>query len=69
MLKVDDKLVCEMAMPAFGLVEVQVWSDNYLVVDQLRQWWEIGPSMQLKFQDGGDKQFHLEQIKIFEEAK
>ena len=68
-LKVDDTVVCRIPMPAFGPVEVQVWSDNYLVVDKPRRWWEIAPAMDLKLQDGGYKQFHLEKIQIFEEVR
>ena len=68
-VKVDDMVICQMSMPAFGPVEVQVWSDNYLVVDKPRRWWEIAPAMDLKLQDGGYKQFHLEKIQIFEEVR
>jgi hypothetical protein len=68
-LKVDDKVMCQMSMPAFGPVEVQVWSDNYLLTHRPRRWWEIAPTMDLKFQDGGYKQFHLEKIQIFEKAR
>lgn len=66
---VDDTVLCRMPMPSFGPVEVQVWSDNYHVIDRPRRWWEIAPSMDLKFQDGGEKQFYLGMIKIIEEAR
>jgi hypothetical protein len=57
-VKVDDATICEMDMPAFGTVEVHVWSDNSLV-----------PSMDLQFQDGGNKEFALGHIQIFAEAR
>lgn len=69
MVKVDDAVVCEMPMPAFGPVEVHVWSDNSLVINRPRHWWEIAPSMDLKFQDGGEKQFHLKSIQISAEKR
>ncbi len=68
-MKVDDTVMCQMSMPAFGPVEVHVWSDNYLLTHQPRRWWEIAPTMELKFQDGGDKQFQLEKIELFEKAR
>jgi len=67
-VKVDDVVRCEMPMPSFGPVEIHVWSDNYHVVSMPRRWWEIAPTMDLKFLDGGDKQFHLRSIQVFEEA-
>ena len=68
-VSVDDKEMCRIPMPAFGPVEVHVWSDNFLVTTQSRRWWEIGPAMDLKFQDGGKKQFQLGRIQIFEEPR
>ena len=68
-LKVDDTLMCQMPLPAFGPVEIHAWSDNYLLTHRPRHWWEIAPSMELKFQDGGDKQFHLGKIQISAEAR
>jgi hypothetical protein len=68
-MKVDDTEQCQIRMPAFGSVEVHVWSDNALVVHRPQRWWEIAPSMDLKFQDGGDKQFQLGMIRIFEEMR
>jgi len=65
----DDSVLCQMPMPAFGPLEVHVWSDNFHVIDQPRRWWELAPSLDLKFQDGGEKQFFLGKIKIFEEAR
>ena len=56
-------------MPAFGPVEVQVWSYNVLVEYRTQRWWEIAPSMDLKLQNGGEKQFQLGMIRIFEEAR
>jgi hypothetical protein len=67
--KVDEETQCQIAMPALGPVEVHVWSDNTLVHYQPRRWWEIAPSMDLKYQDGGEKQFDVGQIEIFEEAR
>lgn len=68
-VKVDDAEQCQIRMPAFGPVEVHVWSDNALVIDRPRQWWEIAPAIGLKFQDGGDKQLHLDTIQVFEEKR
>lgn len=67
-VKVDDTEQCQIHMPAFGPVEVHVWSDNALIVHRPRRWWEIAPSMDLKFQNGGEKQFYLRTIRIFEEV-
>jgi hypothetical protein len=58
-----------MTMPAFGPLEVHVWSDNFHVIDQPRRWWELAPSLDLKFQDGGEKQFLLGMIQISKEAR
>ena len=66
---VDDEVQCQISMPAFGPVEVHVWSDNALVVHQPRRWWEIAPTMDLKFQNGGEKEFRLGMIQIFEETR
>jgi hypothetical protein len=68
-VSVDDTGICQMPMPTFGPVEVQVWSDNALVIQQPRHWWEMAPAIDLKFQDGGEKQFELETIRIFAEAR
>ena len=68
-VKVDNDTICQMPMPVFGPVDVHVWSDNVLAVYKPRRWWEIAPTTDLKFQDGGDKQFHLEMIQIFAETR
>ncbi len=68
-MSVDGVVMYEMPMPAFGPVEVHVWSDNYLVSDKPQRWWEIAPSMNLNFQDGGDKQFSIKYIRVFAEAR
>ena len=68
-VQVDGIEQCQIPMPAFGPVEVHVWSDNALVLHRPQRWWEIAPSMDLKFQDGGNKEFDLEMIRIFEEAR
>ena len=68
-LKVDDKVQCQMTLPAFGPLEVQVWSDNYLLKHQPRRWWEIASTTELAFQDGGYQQFRLELIRIFEKVR
>jgi hypothetical protein len=65
----DGSVLCQMPMPTFGPVEVHVWSDNFLVINQPRRWWELASSLDLKFQDGGEKQFLLDMIQIFEEAR
>jgi hypothetical protein len=39
------------------------------VTNTPRRWWEIAPAMDLKFLDGGNKQFHLETIQVFEEVR
>jgi len=66
---IDKTLLCQMPMPSFGPVEVHVWSDNFFVISQPRRWWELAPSMELQFQNGGEKQFNLEMIEIFEETR
>jgi len=68
-VSVDESVLCEMPMPAFGPLEVHVWSDNFLVINQPQRWWELAPSLDLKFQDGGEKQFLLDKIQIFEETR
>ena len=68
-VKVDGAVQCQMPMPAFGPMEVHVWSDNVLLVDTPRRWWEISPMMDMKHQDGGEKQFNLKSIQIFEEQR
>ena len=68
-LKVDNEVMCEMSMPSFGPVEIHVWSDNFQVFSTPRHWWETASSMDLGFQNGGEKQFHLETIQIFEEPR
>ena len=67
-MSVDGSEVCRMTMPAFGPVEIQVWSDNYLVRTQPQRWWQIAPVLTLGFQDGGEKEFYLDDIRIFEEV-
>ena len=68
-VSVDGSELCRMTMPAFGPVEIQVWSDNYLVSTQPQRWWQIAPVLELGFQDGGNKEFHLDDIRIFEEVR
>lgn len=68
-VSVDGSELCRMTMPAFGSVEIQVWSDNYLVSTQPQRWWQIAPVLELGFQDGGNKEFHLDDIRIFEEVQ
>jgi hypothetical protein len=68
-VSVDDEVLCRIPMPAFGPIEVHVWSDNFLVTTQPRRWWELAPAMDLYFQDGGEKQFQLGYIQIFEEPQ
>jgi len=68
-VKVDGMVQCEIPLPAFGPVEVQVWSDNYLLISQPRRWWEIAPAMDLGFQNGGEKEFQLGTIRISEESR
>ena len=63
-VKVDQAVQCQISMPAFGPVEVQVWSDNALVSQKPRRWWEIAPAMELKFENGGEKLFQLDDIQI-----
>lgn len=66
---VDGAKLCSLSMPPFGPIEVHIWSDNYLVTSTAKRWWEIAPAMDLKFQDGGEKQFHVGKIKIHTEAR
>ena len=68
-VSVDDARLCTLSMPAFGPIEVQVWSDNYLVTETPRRWWEFSSSMNLGFQNSGEKQFYVDNIKIYAEAK
>lgn len=68
-VKVDQAVQCQIAMPAFGPVEVQVWSDNALVSQKPRRWWEISPAMDLKFENGGEKLFQLDDIQISAEMR
>lgn len=68
-VKVDGMEQCQIPMPAFGPVEVHVWSDNALVEHRPQRWWQIAPSMDLKFQDRGEKQFHLGMIRILAEMR
>jgi hypothetical protein len=68
-VSVDDSLLCQMTIPAFGPLEVHVWSDNFHVIDQPRRWWELAPSLGLEFLDGGEKQFLLGMIQISKEAR
>jgi hypothetical protein len=68
-VKVDGNIHCQIPVPPFGPMEVHVWSDNAWVLHKSRRWWEIGPTMELKYQDGGEKQFYLESIQIFAEAR
>ncbi|HSL31094.1 MAG TPA: hypothetical protein VK900_17975 [Anaerolineales bacterium] len=68
-VKVDETEQCQIPLPVFGPVEVHVWSDNSLVEYRPRRWWEMAPSMNLKLQNGGEKQFHLRMIRISEEAR
>ena len=68
-VKVDEDTQCEIPMPAFGPVEVQVWSDNALVSQKPRRWWEIAPALDLKFENGGEKLFQLDDIQISAETR
>jgi hypothetical protein len=68
-MRVDGTEQCQISVPAFGPVEVHVWSDNVLVEYRPRRWWEIAPSMDLKLQNGGEKHFQLGMIRLFEEAR
>ena len=68
-VSVDGVAQCEIPMPAFGPVEVHVWSDNALVLSTPRRWWEIAPAMDLKFQNAGDKEFALGFIQVFVESR
>ncbi len=69
LVSVDGAAQCEIPMPAFGPVEVHVWSDNALVLSTPQRWWELAPSMDLKFQNGGDKEFSLGFIQVFAESR
>ncbi len=69
LVSVDGIAQCEIPMPAFGPVEVHVWSDNALVLSTPQRWWEIAPAMDLKFQNSGDKEFALGFIQVFAESR
>jgi len=66
-MSVDGSELCRMTMPAFGPMEIQVWSDNDLVGTQRQRGWQIAPVLDLGFQDGGEMEFYLDDIRIFEE--
>ena len=68
-VSVDNAKLCTLTIPAFGPIEVQVWSDNFLVTETPRRMWEISDSMDIGFQNSGEKQFYLGRIKIYTEAK
>lgn len=68
-LSVDGSELCRMEMPAFGAVKIQVWSDNYLVSTQPQRWLQFAPVLDLGFQDGGEREFYLDDIRIFEEVQ
>lgn len=68
-VSVDGEEQCNMTMPSFGPLEVQVWSDNALVTTQPRRWWEIAPNLEMGFQNGGEKQYELGSIQIYAEAR
>jgi hypothetical protein len=68
-LLVDGTELCRMEMPAFGPVEIQVWSDNYRVITQPQRWWQIASVIDLGYQDGGGKEFYLDDIRIFSETQ
>jgi len=69
MVTIDHAATCQISMPSFGPVEVQAWSDNSLIIYKPRRWWEIAPTTDLKFQDGGEKQFYLRTIQISTEVR
>lgn len=66
-IAVDGIEMCQIPMPAFGPVEVQVWSDNYLITSTPQQLWEISPALYVDFQDGGEKEVELKMIRIHTE--
>lgn len=67
---VDGEQACPAVfMPALGPLEVHLWSDSYCLVSKPRQWWQIGPSMDLKFQDGGEKQFMIRNMRLSDETR
>lgn len=68
-VSVDGEEMCRMSLPAFGPLEVQVWSDNALVTTRPRRWWEIAPTLEMGFQNGGTKQFEMGMIQIYAEAR
>jgi len=68
-ISVDGEEKCSMTLPAFGPLEVQAWSDNALVTTQPRRWWEIAPTLEMGFQNGGTKQFEMGSIQIYAEAR
>lgn len=68
-VSVDGEEKCRMTLPAFGSLEVQVWSDNALVTTQPRHWWELAPTLEMGLQNGGEKQYELGSIRIYAEAR
>jgi hypothetical protein len=68
-VKVDRVVQGQIPMPAFGPVEVHVWSENALASQKARRWWEIAPAMDLKFENGGEKLFQPDDIQISAEMR
>ena len=65
-VSVDGTKSAEIAIPPLGPVQIQVWSDNYLIALPSRRWWEVFPTARLGFQNGGDKTFYLRSIQVGE---
>jgi hypothetical protein len=40
-----------------------------LVSTQPQHWWQIAPVLELGFQNGGEKEFSLDELRIFEEMR
>jgi hypothetical protein len=68
-VSVDGEEMCRMTLPSFGSVEVQAWSDNALVATRPRRGWEIAPTLEMGFQNGGEKQYELGSIQIYTETR
>ena len=64
-MSVDGVDLCQMTMPALGPMEIHVWSDNYRLTRTPKQVLEIDPSLDVSFQDGGEKSFFIDDIRIF----
>lgn len=68
-VSVDGNEVCDMPLPAFGPVEVNVWMENASAMTRLRRWWEIAPFTNGEPQSNRASRFEMQSIKLYAEAR